>query len=119
MIAAVSLVLLVITVFAVLRLSGDAPDLEKPAPMGPVPRALLLVAGVVLTAEVIALVVLRPAIVPPSPSLPGGGAAPSYLPGVVASPVLLTTLLLGLAAAALALRSWHVGWRLLAGLGSW
>ena len=38
---------------------------------------------------------------------PVAGAAPSYLPGVVASPsVLLTTLLLGLAAAALALRSW-------------
>jgi hypothetical protein len=116
-IAALSLLLLILAVVVVVRLSGDAPDLDSPGSwVRALPVLLLAGASLMLIVEVVALVAFRPLIVAPSSSA-DGRAAPSYLPGVVASPVLLTALLLGLATAALALRSWATPWCLLAGFG--
>jgi hypothetical protein len=115
LIVAVSLLALLAAAVVVVRLSGDAPDLGSPgAGIRALPVPLLGVAVVLLLAEVVALVTFRPAIVSPSSSV-DALAAPSYLPGVVASPVLLTALLLGLATAGLALRSWPAGWCLIFG----
>jgi hypothetical protein len=109
LIAAFSLLALLAVAVAVVRLSGDAPDLDSPGARDrALPSSFLGAAVVLLLAEVVALVAFRPAIVPPLAST-DAGAAPSYLPGVVASPVLLTALLFGLATAGLALRSWPAG----------
>ena len=108
-----SLLLLIAAAVLVVRLSGDAPDLCNPTRRTRAwPRRLLVSAGLMLIAEVIALVYFSPMIVPPSPSSADGRAAASYLPGVVASPILLTAFLLGLATAGLALRSWPAWWLL-------
>ena len=116
LIVALSVLALLAAAVAVMRLSGDAPDLDSPAARdGALARFLLGAAIVLLLLEVVALVAFRPAIAPPSSST-DALAAPSYLPGVVASPVLLTALLLGLATAGLALRSWPAGWCLTLGL---
>jgi hypothetical protein len=116
LVVAAAVLFLVVAAVVVVRLSGDAPDLVTPFWRGArrLPTQMLIAASFVLGGDVVALVAFRPQVAHP-PAYPDGPAAPSFLPGVVASPVLLTALLLGLATAGLALRSWPIVRCLVAG----
>jgi uncharacterized membrane protein len=115
LVVAAAVLLLVVTAVVVVRLSGDAPDLDTPLWRGArtMPTQLLVTASLVLGVQVVALVACHPHVARPSATAP---PAPSFLPGVMAIPVVLTALLLGLATAGLALRSWPVRRCVVAGM---
>ena len=105
-----SVAVLVLAAVAVAALAGDSPDLASvPARRRRLPGVLLGAACVVLAGEVAALVGLPPVVTRPGvlDHPDPADRTPSFLPGVVTSPAVLTALLVGLGAAGLAVRAWR------------